>query len=439
MDITWPLVCRITGWEHLFTEEEKSVRNSPEDWFWYFFEEAKYVASQGLGAKYQPLILGLLDQYFEINTRPAQNDHRILKQRLAGPKQTAWMQIQSRLEPEKLKQSLTKLLVVGFKCLSTDDTALDWSNAIYLDKQRYGFDIVGAESALQRGEVRDIPRGQARLVWRSEGNISFENRRRSLEIDARVDIAEKKVAYKMSERWHPFSEANICKHFWFRPRQGDNELQTVVSTGSSENWRNVISFPKLDQAPPTFEVDAEWVEVKKMFGHAGLVDVQPGPGSSGRIRLRAVRVIMMFFLLEGKMMMTGELGRGNGEAFPEVGIKKIPPEKIFLLASVVRVHHGPRDEFGFTVFLEKYEYICKRGDTWRRINDMRPNLQEQISRISEQAIREMKANPYLAWAPGGVNETYEAAMLHPDQLGADNGASMRLEIGARRVRIQRYH
>lgn len=328
--IEWDTIKNIASDSQLYAKNEAQA-NSREYWLWYFLSESL----EGAKSKpdHQTRVCDVLDKYFEKNTD--KSDQRILKLKRTNP-QTA--PLLDTADAATLRGDLTKLLLIGFKCVGADPgeiKSLKNAYGTYRTKQRD--DTVTKRTHLEKGYLKVIPANQPLIVWRS-AQVPLTDIKKDVEIRAKVDIENKARERNITADFNPFSDAKVRSFYWFRKKMTDNDCQALASVGNTDDWRNVAAFPLLNSYGKKYKVRA---------------NLERG---NDRIEkeLVAADVTMVLFLLHGTVMDTNELQRHYQKAgFPEFGIKKVDQNNVYGAITFTRVHHGDGmtdDSTGFTIF-----------------------------------------------------------------------------------------
>ena len=425
------LLEKVASWEQLFTPTEYTS-NGPEDWFYYFFTNAKYAVQKGSGRK-APLkqagIAEVLLDLFDVNPEylpKAQVDvsnkktgslsmadisggNPLARLRKAADRGTL-VQTDKRVfrvkqpfsqlalsNPVKLREAMCVLLEIGFKRLIADPNALLSPGSLSIDDQErfnrqmdkeYLINVKrSGDSICWRGDLR-----RWKEIWEKGG------------ITRRVENKEEFDKFNISQQWHPYSDPEYSKYYWFRLAQGDNCYHATLSIGVNSNWKAVVAFPKIG-------------DLRKRPEYIGTVQATvdtPSATGATTIELEATCTTLYLFIAGGLSVNTRkvlEVRNGKYEqdkqnkagTFPEFGVKGIPFDSIYGWAKIIRVWHDGTDNAGFTLFVLNYPMTTSQY-TNRSLNDRLFGEALPALEVAFRSIADVRAPICAAWGPTGYTE-----------------------------------
>jgi hypothetical protein len=448
---------KVETWEHLFTPTEYFNKNGPEDWFYYFFAEAKYAIKKGKGSKQglrQAGMVQVISDLFDVNpehlpktgidvqSKPygsgtlsdiSGGDPMAMLKMLRGAKNRGGLTINDKRvfrvkepfsaiaarSPERLREAMCILLEIGFKKLIADPNALIDPSSLAIDDQErfqrqmdkeYLINVVrSADSICWRGDLRGWYK-----IWESRG------------ITRRVENDEEYNNFNLSQQWHPYSDPEYKKYYWFRYAQGDNCYHATLSIGVNSNWKAVVAFPKLD-------------DLRKRPEYIGTVTAtidRPGPTGDNTITLEATCTTLYLFVAGGLSVNTRKLLQkrnakfeqdttNKGGTFPEFGVKGIPFDSIYGWAQIVRIWHEKTDAGGFTLFVRSSPFTRRQYDlvrlNERLFGEALPALEKAF-----ESIANVHAPMCAAWGPTGYTE--QVTFKWPAPLGTDEDKRIAAKI-----------
>lgn len=251
------------------------------------------------------------------------------------------------------KDAMTRLLKLGFRAVTNGETApagvheLQSDNSVasahMLHQRMFGKKVAELEKSM---DLSSIP-----LYWRSEARdvrriVSQQGTKRQCEVDT---IA---AEMHMDAPWHPFSDPALSRYMWFRLANLDNDYYTAISVATG--FETACSFPKIDEKrvysfPPLLQV-SQWTKAQadRFRSHLGLVC------ENDREAVRIVTRTTTYMLVHtGSVLDTkGANQFRERDAFPEIGVDRIPLKNIYCVVPIRRVHHGPSPADGITVFID---------------------------------------------------------------------------------------
>ncbi len=425
------LLEKVASWEQLFTPIEY-VSNGPEDWFYYFFTNAKYAVQKGSGGKTalkQAAVAEVMLDLFDINPEYMPKAQVDVSNRKTGSMslsdisggnpmallkknrgkstititdkrvfctKTPFSQL-AMSNAGKLRDAMCVLLEAGFKRLIADPNALLNPGSLSIDDQErfkrqmdkeYLINVRrSADSICWRGDLRSW-----KEIWDKGG------------ITRRVENKEEFDKFNISQPWHPFSDPDYSKYYWFRLAQGDNCYHATLSIGVNSNWKAVVAFPKIG-------------DLRKRPEYIGTVEATidtPGPTGKTTIELEATCTTLYLFVAGGLSVNTKkvlEVRNGKYEqdkqnksgTFPEFGVKGVPFDAIYGWAKVIRLWHDGTDAAGFTLFVMAYPFTSpqyKNQDLNERLfGEARPALE-----LAFRSIADVRVPICAAWGPTGYTE-----------------------------------
>lgn len=182
-------------------------------------------------------------------------------------------------------------------------------------------------------------------------------------IRARSHVPVLVQSMRMSEPWHPFSQADVANKLWFRKGIEDNCLHSVISIASTFN--DALYFPRIDDgsiypfigklAGPK-PLNERWtpdVNMAAKKARASICKAALGNGDTRYFFGSRTTILVFAFPPSFTAANTEAYQRSLGGAspFPERGVGEVPPEYVLAILDVVRVHHGLTADDGQTNFV----------------------------------------------------------------------------------------
>lgn len=250
------------------------------------------------------------------------------------------------------KDCLVKLLRIGFRAVRKEEITPSTIPLLELDENRapqhmlqqrmFGIKVAELEKNMNPAEVPVYWRSETRDVDRI---LSQQGTRRQCDVET---IARD---MNMTASWHPFSDPEINKYMWFRLKNKDNDYFTVISVAT--NFETACGFPKINERRVYQFPDApveRWSksQADQFRSNLGLVT------EDGQPKVRLITTTTTYLLVHtGSVLDTMGANRTKGdETFPEVGVERIALDNIYGVIPIQRVHHGPGESDGFTVFVD---------------------------------------------------------------------------------------
>jgi hypothetical protein len=425
------LLERAETWENLFTPQE-FTKNGPADWFYYFFAEAKYAVKKDSGSKSGLKKAAMVEvmedlfvispdhQYKEATKMPEVKttgmtllEEMMLKKQqgglLGGAKNTSQKNLDKRVfhskesfdgialnNPERLRKNMTKLLEIGFKKLIADPTAWDSPEGLTSD------DKTRLERQREKGYLTKLEKNTGSICWRGD-NRHWTKINETKGLVRRVQNQEEYDKFNLSQPWHPYSDPNIIKYYWFRFAQGDNCYHTALSIGMNKDWRVCLPFPKISDLGKRPE----------LIGRVTAQVDTTGPLGGNTIELNASVSTIYLFVVDGMAVDTSKVlaarnqkfegEKKGGSTFPEYGLREVPWENVFGYVNVIRIWHGETDAEGFTAFVQRRPFSRQRYEldalNERLFGDLLPELKSTFKQFADVA-----APKCMKWSATGFEE-----------------------------------
>jgi hypothetical protein len=314
------------------------------------------------------------------------------------------------------REALKKLMVLGFKCVQQnqmDPVGASLQNAML--EQRFVEYIAPA----QHGGVANPG---VKIFWRCDTR-SFDQYIGANVATAHVDNAESARRYNLTEAWSPFSDPTINDKLWLRQAYSrDNDYFTIVSVGV--DFRTVSAFPTLDERKAyTWRAGSQtmsiapldqWTkaELQQFKDYLALVSVTlPHGGPYDRVRLCTKVYSYMAAFNRGVVINTQQWG--GGSSFPERAIRSMPTESCIGYIPMLRVHHGPARQDGFTLFPvpgEAPRLLLTDGELNHRFGGaaaaaVRGAFDAAVQQVTMHHLR-------TAWAGDGFQDPTNHSVIH---------------------------
>lgn len=152
---------------------------------------------------------------------------------------------------------------------------------------------------------------------------------------------------KIDQAWHPFKLDEINRYLWYRQGQNDNDYYTVVSIAMEVE--DAACYPKIDEERiykfPRKPL-SDWSAAERLAHRENLALVQMRDGK--KRCLLASRITVYMFVVNNTVVLDTKKAGGG---YPEQGVEEILIDNIFGYFEILRLHHGPQPEDGFTAFV----------------------------------------------------------------------------------------
>lgn len=207
--------------------------------------------------------------------------------------------------------------------------------------------------------------------------------------------------HNMDKEWHPFRNPGVRQYMWFRKGQKDNCLYSVISIGSSEDWKDYLSFPLVADHKSWNVTDMPVMVMRNGRRESVTLGV-----SWTFVYLFVMSDLILAdtqqiqdWIAQEKLRLKEGRSEGGG-AFPERATRGIPMENVYGAIKFIRIHHADKatatDGHGFTARPVSYELNYNH----------RHAIQERWGRDFERLEREFQAAfatdlIHRQWTPTG--------------------------------------
>lgn len=307
---------------------------SMEDWFLYFWKEAKGNLSQYATFEQSRDIRAFFNAFFDKGPDFAKPNPDLVQDRVLVPKGP----FAGRVTDLQMKKYLDTMLRVGFAHidLSSEDTT----------------------DAMHSFKLMQDKKLKASIYWRSEGRRDLEQLRRDGYTKQAADTGDvngRRAAIKCDQPWHPFSDPTVSRLIWYRRASGDNCWYTAVSIASE--WKTAVCYPKIDQSPDlqilvkstTGPTPTDQAKYPNLIGEVEF--------ETGEKQLRMVtksKVAMV--LVDTVVFDTNAKQRADkGQPYDERAVGRIEGKNVIAVVHFWRVHHGGNDSDGVTAIVDPRE------------------------------------------------------------------------------------
>jgi hypothetical protein len=323
------------------------------------------------------------------------------------------------------REALTELLLAGFHwqpCDRNDQVTESLKNA-QLEK-KFVYEVGGPENA-----------NKIEVFWRCDGRKKQD----FIDIDAAVaavDTAQSADRSNLRQKWHPYSNPDIKNKLWLRRSSKDNDYYTIVSVGL--DFRTVTAFPTLDETKAyTWPMDASGYAMKPITGwdeaefnkqrkYLAKVSVsEAGKPAKTCLRICTKVFAYMAVITKGFVIHTQNYGAGKAsESFPERGIRGFSKDLCVAYLPLLRVHHGPKREDGFTLFVDPRD-PPRLLITPEEMQNRYGTAKDRVMKLFDDALNDaQKKHLRSAWAANGFQDPKSDVVIHrieelpPASLGA---------------------
>ncbi len=305
------------------------------------------------------------------------------------------------------RDALSKIMLAGFKGVkqqvsdsltsSLQEALLEERFVTYLSRQAHS------------GAV-----GTTQIFWRCDG--------RPLDVyvtagttQCAVAVKDSSEKYNLAAPWNPFSDPAIHNMLWLRDGSSrDNDYFSIISVGTG--FRTVCSFPTLDEkkayqwritgqsmVPPSQWTAPELTQFQKYLCRVQMTE----NGRSGtKVRVLTKTHAYLIALNKGVVIDTAAYGGGDKKesTFPEKGVRGIPNECFVGYLPILRLHHGPGREDGFTVFPDPKDPPRLLRSDAQLEHEFGEAGMNKIKYEFNRAVREVSSKLQTAWAANGYSE-----------------------------------
>jgi hypothetical protein len=329
--------------------EERYVE--AEEWFRYFWKEAKVVATTEQAESLQSYFAQTLwvrpaaaavavradipqvqlDASNPFASRLKKGEDRTSS--VAGEVR-AIGRFDSLFSDAEIKEFLTRVLAIGFESVPGEGSA-------------------GTASAAYGMLTQFVTKATFEMAWRADTR-DLETIRRQGYL-SRAAVASVATSMNMDKPWHPFSDPAVNSRIWLRKGQTDNCLMTVVSV--AERFEISLAYPKIDLTDALKKVvtnvaifDGRKVRATALGAASPYIGTVHFPGEPPSPRMITFSHVYLL-VLDSWVFDTGSWQESSGKArYPERAVKGIKPSNVIGKVTFLRIHHGPSDEDGFTAF-----------------------------------------------------------------------------------------
>jgi len=230
---------------------------------------------------------------------------------------------------------------------------------------RIGFDSVSMGSYNTSGDMGRFKLMvgktlKAQIFWRAEGRRGFDQLRDKGYTKQAVDETlppggtdpSRRQAINCDKPWHPFSDPNISAMLWYRRKSSDNCWYTAVSIASQ--WQTSVCYPKIGQTPrmqilkgnPTVDEELR----KKHKDLIGEVEFDNGRKELRMVSQSKIAMVLVDDVVFDTQAKQSDDGRGG---YDEKAVSCIAGRNVVAMVNFWRVHLGPDDEDGVAVMVNK--------------------------------------------------------------------------------------